>query len=99
MVALISTVFSVVAVVVAGVVAVVVGRRRGLDQVDERADAETKRLLEAQASRLSFLEAENARQAQQIASLQAKVTALETDLAIEKRISARLVRASESDGR
>lgn len=94
-----ATIFSTVALLITAVVAVVVGRRRGLDQVDERVDAETKRLLEAQASRLSFLEAENARQAQQIATLTSKVTALETDLAIEKRISARLVRATESDGK
>lgn len=83
------------AVVVAAVVAVVVGRRRGIDAVDQRADAETRRLVDAQAARLLLLEAENMRQAATIASLTAeqaalrtKVEELETALARERRVTA-----------
>lgn len=66
-------------IVGATVVAIVVAKRRGLDQVDQRADNETRRLVEAQAARLLLLEAENARQAQQIATLTTKVTQLEAE--------------------
>lgn len=95
-------VFGIGTVAVAGVVAAFVGRRRGLDQVDQRTDAEIKRLVDAQSARLLLLEAENARQAQAMsdqrvtiatltaeqASLRSKVEELEVALARERRITA-----------
>lgn len=94
--------FGVGTVVIASLVAIVVGRRRGLDEVDQRTDQEIKRLVDAQAARLLLLEAENARQAvamadqrvtiatltQAQADLKAKVEELEMALARERRITA-----------
>lgn len=95
-------VFGVGTVAFATVAAIVVGRRRGLDAVDARTDQEIKRLVDAQAARLLLLEAENARQATQMAdqrvtiatltaeqaALRVKVEELETALARERRITA-----------
>ena len=63
----------------ASIVAVIVAKRRGIDQVDARADNETRRLVEAQAARMLLLEAENKRQAQQIETLTLKVAHLESE--------------------
>jgi hypothetical protein len=90
------------AVLIAAIVAVVVGRRRGIDANDHRTDDEIKRLVDAQSARLLLLEAENARQAVQMsdqrdtitrltaeqASLRSKIEQLETDLARERRVTA-----------
>lgn len=90
------------AVLVAAIVAVIVGRRRGIDAIDQRTDAEIKRLVDAQSARLLLLEAENARQAVQMAdqrvtiatlteaqaALKLKVEDLETALARERRVTA-----------
>jgi len=95
-------VFGIGTVSVATIAAIVVGRKRGLDVVDQRTDAEIKRLVDAQAARLLLLEAENARQAIAMAdqnvviatltakqeALKAKVEELETALARERRVTA-----------
>ena len=97
-----SLIYGVGTVAAASIVAIVVGRRRGLDAVDQRTDAEIKRLVDAQSARLLLLEAENARQAVQMAdqrvviatlteaqaSLRLKVEELETALARERRVTA-----------
>lgn len=99
--------------VIAAIVAVVVGRRRGLDQIDDRTDAEIKRLVDAQSARLLLLEAENARQAVAMAdqrvtiatltadqaTLKAKVEELELALARERRVTATMRGESQGDGR
>ena len=98
----IGTLSGLLAIPIAAVVAVIVGRRRGLEQVDQRTDAEIGRLVDAQAARLLLLEAENKRQAEQMAeqrrtidtltteqkSLRSKVEELELALARERRVTA-----------
>jgi hypothetical protein len=95
-------IFGVGTVAVATIAAVVVGRRRGLDAVDQRTDAEIKRLVDAQSARLLLLEAENKRQAERMGeqdatiahlsekamALAAKVEDLELALARERRVTA-----------
>ena len=95
-------IFGIGTVAVATLAAIFVGRRRGLDAVDQRTDQEIKRLVDAQSARLLLLEAENARQATQMAdqrvtiatltveqaALRAKVEELETALARERRVTA-----------
>lgn len=95
-------IFGIGTVAVATIAAIVVGRRRGIDVIDQRTDAEIKRLVDAQAARLLLLEAENARQAQRMSdqdvtiarmtaeqsSLRTKVEELETALARERRVTA-----------
>lgn len=95
-------IFGIGTVAVATLAAIFVGRRRGLDAVDQRTDAEIGRLVDAQAARLLLLEAENKRQAEQMseqretiatltagqATLRAKVEELETALARERRVTA-----------
>lgn len=97
-----SLIYGVGTVAAAAIVAIVVGRRRGLDAVDQRTDAEIKRLVDAQSARLLLLEAENARQAIAMSDqrdtitkltaeqerLRAKVEELETALARERRVTA-----------
>jgi len=84
-----STILSVGAIAVAGIVAVVVGRRRGIDQVEAQADGEVKRLVEAQAMRLSVLESENRRLTAEVAALTAELAKVRAELEIEKRVTAR----------
>ena len=83
-------------IAVAAVVAAVVGRRRGLDQVEARADSELRKLVEAQAARLLLLEASDRSKSERIATLEAQVKALEAELADERRITRRL---TADDGR
>lgn len=85
------------AVIVAAIVAVVVGRRRGLDAAEARSDAVTRQLVEDLQSRVNLLETANrekdvtiSAQNQTIAALTAKVTALESDLTLERRITQRM---------
>lgn len=101
-------------IVVAAVTAVVVGRRRGIDQVEDRADGEIKRLVDAQGERLRLLEKANVEKDLTIAAqnrtiaeltakqhaLQTKVADLEHQLAVERRVTAERMRAaSEADGK
>lgn len=84
-----SFVASVGALGVAAIVAVIVGRKRGIDQVEDRADCEVKRLVEAQAGRLAILEAENRRLIAELAQVRSELAQVKSDLDIEKRVSAR----------
>lgn len=86
---LFSLVLSVGTIVVAAAVAVLVGRRRGIDQVEDRADGEIKRLVDAQTARLALLEAENKELKARVAALTADLAQVRSELDIEKRVTAR----------
>lgn len=88
--ALFNVVLGVGTIVVSAAVAAVVGRRRGLEQVDQRADNEIKRLVDAQAQRLAILESENQRMRVEVATLTQTVATLRAELDVEKRITARI---------
>ncbi len=97
--ALASTILSVGAIAVAGLVAVIVGRRRGIDLVEAQADGEVKRLVEAQAMRLSVLEAENRRLTAQVAALTTELAQVRAELDIEKRVTQRARERAAGDGK
>lgn len=100
--AIVSFLLSAGSIAVAAVVAVIVGRRRGIDQVEDRADSEIKRLVDAQAARLALLEAENAELKARVAVLTADLAQVRTELDIEKRVTQRQrerERMAEADGR
>lgn len=100
--AIVSFLLSAGSIAVAAVVAVVVGRRRGIDQVEDRAQGEIKRLVDAQSARLSLLEAENVELKARVASLTAELAQVRSELDIEKRVTARQrerERLAEADGR
>ena len=94
-----SFVVSIGTLLVAALVAVVVGKRRGVDQVEAQADGEVKRLMDAQSQRLSLQDREIAELKLQVASLQQQVTTLKTELDVERRISLRFRDATTADGR
>lgn len=85
-----STILSIGVLVVASLVAIYVGKRRGIDQVEDQADSEVARLVNAQSQRLAVLEAENRRLTGEVSLLQTTVAQLRVDLDIEKRITSRL---------
>lgn len=100
--AIVSFLLSAGSIAVAAVVAVIVGRRRGIDQVEDRAQGEIKRLVDAQSARLSLLEAENVELKARVASLTAELAQVRSELDIEKRVTARQrerERLAEADGR
>jgi len=72
-------VISVGSAVVAGTAAVVVGRKRGLQQADERLDRTTAELVDRLQARVDLLERERAEDRALIATLQAKVHQLEVE--------------------
>jgi hypothetical protein len=80
---------------VAAVVAVIVGRRRGIDEVDKRADDELARLVTAQSARLALMDTENRELRSRVAALEAEVARMRDELALERRITARLAGASQ----
>lgn len=82
-------------VAVAAIVAAYVGRRRGLDLVEARADSELRKLVDAQAARLLLLEESDKAKTLRIVELEAKVRVLEDDLKMERAITHRL----QADGR
>lgn len=86
-------------IVVAAITAVVVGRRRGLDQVEDKADGEVKRLVEAQAGRLAILEAENRRLTAEVAALSTELAKVKAELDIERRVTARERERNAADGK
>lgn len=100
--AVLTTVYSVVAVVGAAIIAIIVARRRGIDKVEERADSETQKTLAAQDRRIALQDREIADLRATVSALQLQVSALTTDLhtsdAQVRRLSA-LQDASTSDGR
>jgi len=100
--AIVSFLLSAGSIAVAAVVAVIVGRRRGIDQVEDRADSEIKRLVDAQAARLALLEAENTELKARVAALTADLAQVRSELDIEKRVTQRQrerERMAEADGR
>ena len=100
--AIVSFLLSAGSIAVAAVVAVIVGRRRGIDQVEDRADSEIKRLVDAQAARPALLEAENTELKARVAALTADLAQVRSELDIEKRVTQRQrerERMAEADGR
>lgn len=77
-------------IAVAAIVAAVVGRRRGLDQVEARADTELRKLVDAQAARLLLLEESDKAKTARIVELEHKVRTLEDELRLERAITARM---------
>lgn len=88
-----------ITVTVSAIVAVYVGRRRGLDQVDARADSEMRKLIDAQAARLTLLEAENVSLKTQVATLTAQVATLTSDLHRSDAALRMAMSAGRDDGR
>jgi len=80
-------------VIVAAVVAIVVGGRKGLGDIEARVDAETNRLIAALEGRVKILDLELATARSEIVSLRAEVATLRSDLATEQRITRRLKQA------
>lgn len=89
-------------IAVSALVALVVGRLRGLDRVEERTDAELHKTLEAQDRRIALQDREIADLKAQVAALQLQVATLTTDLhtsdAQVRRLSA-MQSAVQGDGR
>lgn len=93
-------------------VGIYVARKRGLQSVEDRADGEIKRLVDAQGERLLLLEKANTEKSLTIAAqnetiarltarqaeLQTKVADLEHQLAVERRVTASM-RAEQGDGK
>ena len=73
-------------ILVALVVSIVVGKRRGVDRVDGEID----RLVAAQGARLVFQDGEIARLSAALVSVTERLRLVEADLALEKKITARL---------
>lgn len=86
-------------IAVSAIVALVVGRRRGLDEVEDRADGELKKLVDAQAQRLTLQDIQISELKAQVAALQAQVASLKTDLDVERRISLRFRTDNAADGK
>lgn len=80
----------VIAAIVAVVVGLLLGTRRGVDNVASRANEELKRLVEAQTQRIAMLEKRNVEMESEIKELRTEVASLRRELDIEKRITARL---------
>lgn len=90
-----STIFAIGAVAVA---ALVVGRSRGLRDVDTRSDAAAANLIRDLESRVALLERERIEAAGKIVALEAKVHTLEADLTLERAITRRFRMTGEDDG-
>lgn len=101
-VAVLTGLYSVIAVAVAAITAVIVGRKRGLDQASRRADEVSDRLKDDLTRRVGMLEADNQRLTEQVKQLVAQVAALTHDLTVSdaevRRLSAALA-ATGGDGR
>lgn len=93
LVPILSTIFAIGAVAVA---ALVVGRSRGLRDVDTRSDAAAQNLIRDLESRVALLERERIEAAAKIVNLEGKVKALEADLTLERAITRRF-RLGEAD--
>lgn len=78
--AVLTGLYSAIAIAVAAVTAVIVGRRRGIDQVSRQADEASDRLKADLGARVALLEADNARLTTQVRDLVAQVAALTRDL-------------------
>lgn len=70
-------------------VAVVVARRRGLDQVEDRSETANQKTLDAQDRRLELQDREIADLRAQVLALSKQVADLQRDLELERRISLR----------
>ena len=79
--------------VAAAIVAIVVGRKRGLDAVADRTDKEVQMAASAMDRRLALQDREIAELKAQVANLQAQVASLTTDLHTSDAAVRRLVAA------
>lgn len=82
---------SLVASGVAVIVAVVVGKRKGVAEIARQADDELMRLVTAQAGRIAVLESENKRLEARVAALAQAMDEMKEELRMEKMITARFV--------
>ena len=89
-----STIFAIGAVAVA---ALVVGRSRGLKDIDTRTDDAAQRLIRDLESRVALLERERVEATAKIISLEAKVKTLEADLSLERAITRRFRLTGENE--
>lgn len=94
---LIQLILSTGTVLAAAVIAIIIGSRKGLADVEARTDAEMTRLVDALEKRIAVLEHSLAEakqkaeaQEQEITSLRAEIVKLRTDLMLERAITARL---------
>ena len=89
-------------IAVSAVVALIVGRRRGLDKVEDRADDEVQKTLQAQDRRLALQDREIADLRAEVALLRAQVATLTGDLhtsdALVRKLTAAAA-AQSGDGR
>lgn len=92
---ILSTIFAITAV---GIAALVVGRSRGLRDVDTRSDDAAQRLIRDLESRVALLERERVEAAAKIGTLESKVQTLESELSMERAITRRF-RMGEDDAR
>lgn len=89
--------FLLAAAVVASIVGSIVGAKRGVKAAEDRVDTETAKLVSALTDRVALLETANREkdatigaQNTTIATLTARVTGLEHELALERAITARI---------
>ena len=94
LVPILSTIFAVATVAIA---ALIVGRSRGLRDVDTRSDNAAQNLIRDLESRVALLERERIEAAAKIVSLEAKVHALEADLTLERAITRRFRMTGEPE--
>lgn len=90
-----STIF---AVCVVGIAALIVGRSRGLRDVDSRSDAASAALIRDLESRVALLERERDEATAKIRDLEGKVSALEADLKTERAITRRIRMRETTEG-
>lgn len=86
---LVSLILGVGVITGAALVALVVARRRGLDQVEDRSEAANQKTLNAQDRRLELQDREIADLRAQVLALSKQVADLQRDLDLERRISLR----------
>jgi N-acyl-L-homoserine lactone synthetase len=86
---LLTTLVTVGIVIVAAVVTVVYGIRRGVDQIETRSDKAMEKLNRDLTSRVELLERERAEDRETIAVLKARVAALEAERAAEREAFAK----------
>ena len=95
LVPILSTIFAIATV---GIAALIVGRSRGLRDVDTRSDTAAQRLIHDLESRVALLERERIEAADKIIALEKKVHTLEADLSLERAITRRFRLTGEGEG-
>lgn len=86
-------------VAAAAIAAAIVGRRRGLDQVEARSDSALRETLDAQDRRIALQDREIADLRAQVAALTAQVATLTSDLHRSDAALRMALSAARDDGR